>query len=83
MRGDDRILPELVEYIVKAIVDLPEDVKINEIVGTNTTVIELSVAKSDLGKVIGKQGQNARSLRTLLNAASTKLGKHSVLEIIE
>lgn len=79
----DKFLPQFVEYIVKGIVDLPEEVKITEISGSNTTVIELMVAKSDLGKVIGKQGQNARSIRTLLNAAATKLGKHAVLEIIE
>ena len=64
-------------------VDLPDSVEVNEIVGEQTTVIELKVDKSDLGKVIGKQGRTARALRTILNAASTKLKTRSVLEIIE
>jgi len=65
------------------LVDIPENVHVNEIEGEQTTVIELKVDKSDLGKVIGKQGRTARALRTILNAASTKLKKRSVLEIIE
>lgn len=76
-------LRDLMEYVSKALVDMPEDVKVTEIVGEQTTVIELKVDKSDLGKVIGKQGRTARALRTILNAASTKLKKRSVLEIIE
>ena len=76
-------LKNLIEYLAKALVDMPEKVEVNEIVGEQTTVIELKVDKSDLGKVIGKQGKTARSLRTILNAASTKLRKRSVLEIIE
>lgn len=76
-------LKDLMEYVSKALVDMPEDVKVTEIVGEQTTVIELKVDKSDLGKVIGKQGRTARALRTILNAASTKLKKRSVLEIIE
>ena len=76
-------LSELIEYISKSLVDMPEAVSVNEVVGEQTTVIELKVDKSDLGKVIGKQGRTARALRTLLNAASTKLRKRSVLEIIE
>jgi predicted RNA-binding protein YlqC (UPF0109 family) len=76
-------LKNLIEYLAKALVDMPEKVEVNEIVGEQTTVIELKVDKSDLGKVIGKQGRTARSLRTILNAASTKLRKRSVLEIIE
>ena len=67
----------------KSLVDMPEAVEVTEIVGEQTTVIELKVDKSDLGKVIGKQGRTARALRTILNAASTKLKKRSVLEIIE
>ena len=63
--------------------NMPERVEVNEIAGEQTTVIELKVDKSDLGKVIGKQGRTARALRTILNAASTKLRKRSVLEIIE
>lgn len=76
-------LKDLIEYVSKALVDMPDDVEVNEITGEQTTVIELKVDKSDLGKVIGKQGRTARALRTILNAASTKLRKRSVLEIIE
>lgn len=76
-------LKELITVISRALVDLPDKVQINEIVGEQTTVIELKVDKSDLGKVIGKQGKTARALRTILNAASTKLKKRSILEIIE
>lgn len=80
---DDLSLKELVEFMAKALVDYPEKVEVNEIVGEQTTVVELKVAKEDLGKVIGKQGRTARSMRTILNAASTKLHKRSVLEIVE
>jgi uncharacterized protein len=76
-------MKELIEYIAKALVDHPEQVKVTEIEGERTSVIELSVAKEDLGKVIGKQGKTARAIRTILTAASTKLRKRSVLEIIE
>lgn len=76
-------LKNLIEYVSKALVDLPDKVDVGEIVGEQTTVIELKVDKSDLGKVIGKQGRTARALRVILNAASTKLKKRSVLEIIE
>ncbi len=76
-------LKTLIEYVSKALVDMPDHVEVNEIEGEQTTVIELKVDKSDLGKVIGKQGRTARALRTILNAASTKLRKRSVLEIIE
>lgn len=76
-------MKDLIEYIAKALVDRPEDVRVNEIEGERTSVIELSVAKEDLGKVIGKQGRTARAIRTILTAASTKLRKRSVLEIIE
>ena len=76
-------LKTLIEFVSKALVDMPEHVEVNEIEGEQTTVIELKVDKSDLGKVIGKQGRTARALRTILNAASTKLRKRSVLEIIE
>ncbi len=73
----------LVEMIAKALVDKSADVSVNEVVGENTTVLELKVAKEDLGKIIGKQGRTARSIRTILNGASTKLRKRTVLEIIE
>lgn len=76
-------LQTLIELISKALVDMPDAVVVKEIAGEQTTVIELRVDKSDLGKVIGKQGRTARALRTILNAASTKLRKRSVLEILE
>lgn len=76
-------LKQLIENVSKALVDMPEAVSVNEILGEQTTVIELKVDKTDLGKVIGKQGRTARALRTILNAASTKLKKRSVLEIVE
>ena len=74
---------ELIEYIAKALVDNPDEVKVFEVEGEATSVIELRVAKSDLGKVIGKEGCTARAMRTLLTAASTKLKKRAMLEIIE
>jgi uncharacterized protein len=74
---------ELIEYIAKALVDSPDEVKVFEVEGEVTSVIELRVAKSDLGKVIGKEGRTARAMRTLLTAASTKLKKRAMLEIIE
>lgn len=76
-------LKDLVEFMAKSLVDLPDDVEVTEVLGEQTTVVELKVAKTDLGKVIGKQGRTARSMRTILNAASTKLNKRSVLEIVE
>lgn len=76
-------LKELVEFMAKSLVDYPDDVKVNEIAGEQTTVFELDVAEGDRGKVIGKQGRTARALRTILTAASTKLHKRSVLEIVE
>jgi hypothetical protein len=76
-------LKELLETMIRALVDIPEDVKISEISGEQTTVFELVVAKEDLGKVIGKQGKTAKALRTILTGASTKLRKRSVLEIVE
>lgn len=76
-------MKELIEYIAKALVDIPEEVVVSEVEGEITSVIELKVAKSDLGKVIGKQGRTARAMRTILSAASTKLNKRSVLEILE
>lgn len=76
-------MKDLIEYIAKALVDRPEEVRVLEVEGEKTSVIELSVAKEDLGKIIGKQGRTARAIRTILTAASTKLRKRSVLEIIE
>ncbi len=76
-------LKTLVEYMAKALVDNPDGVSVSEVDGEQTTVFELKVAKEDLGKIIGKEGRTARSLRTILSAASAKLKKRSVLEIIE
>ena len=76
-------MKELVKFIAQALVDQPDQVHVNEIEGEQTSVIELRVAKEDLGKVIGKQGRTARAIRTILSAASTKIRKRSVLEILE
>jgi predicted RNA-binding protein YlqC (UPF0109 family) len=73
----------LVEDIAKALVDSPEGVVVNEIAGEHATVFELRVAAGDLGKVIGKQGRTARSIRTLLGAVGTKLDRRFSLEILE
>ncbi len=83
MGYDPSSLRDLVDFMARALVDNPDDVEVNEVVGEQTTVVELSVSKDDLGKVIGKQGRTAKSMRTILNAASTKLQKRSVLEIME
>lgn len=76
-------MKELVKYIAQSLVDNQEKVEVTEIVGEQTSVIELRVAKEDLGKVIGKQGRTAKAIRTILSAASAKIHKRSVLEIIE
>ncbi len=76
-------MKDLITYIAKALVDKPEEVSVTEIEGEQTSVIELRVAKEDLGKVIGKQGRNAVAIRTILSAASAKMRKRSVLEILE
>jgi len=83
MGFDPASLKDLVDFMARSLVDQPEKVSVNEVTGEQTTVVELSVAKEDLGKVIGKQGRTAKSMRTILNAASTKLNKRSVLEIME
>ncbi len=77
------MLKDLIEFIAKSLVDNPDAVQVSEIEGEQTSVIELKVAKEDLGKVIGKQGRTARAMRTLLGAASTKDRKRAVLEILE
>ena len=74
---------DLILFIAKALVDNPEDVSVEEIEGNQTSVLELKVAKEDLGKVIGKQGRTARAMRTILSASSAKIKKRTVLEIIE
>ena len=73
----------LILMIAKSLVDKPNEVDLQEVIGEKTTVLELRVAKEDLGKVIGKQGKTARAMRTILNATATKLKKWAVLEIIE
>ncbi|MFH1673505.1 MAG: KH domain-containing protein [Pseudomonadota bacterium] len=76
-------MKELIERIAKALVDNPDQVAVTEIEGEQTSVLELKVAKEDLGKVIGKQGRTARAMRTILSAASAKIKKRTVLEILE
>ncbi|MBF0542209.1 MAG: KH domain-containing protein [Nitrospirae bacterium] len=76
-------MKELVIAMAKALVDKPDEVTVSEVAGEKTTVYELKVAQTDLGKIIGKQGKTARAMRTILSASGTKIGKRSVLEIIE
>jgi predicted RNA-binding protein YlqC (UPF0109 family) len=76
-------MKELITRIAKALVDNPDQVMVSEVEGNQTSVLELKVAKEDLGKVIGKEGRNARAMRTILSAASAKLKKRTVLEILE
>lgn len=76
-------LKSLVEYIAKSLVDHPDQVNVNEVEGEKTTILELSVAEDDLGKIIGKHGRTARAMRTVVNAAASKDRKRAVLEILE
>lgn len=76
-------MKDLIKYMAQALVDFPEQVTVTEVVGNQTSVLELKVAKEDLGKIIGKQGRTARAMRTILSAASAKIKKRTVLEIIE
>ncbi|MCP4605929.1 MAG: KH domain-containing protein [Proteobacteria bacterium] len=76
-------MKDLIEFMAKALVDNPDQVEVREIEGEQSSVVELRVAPDDLGKVIGKQGRTARAMRTILSAASTKLRKRAVLDIIE
>ena len=76
-------MKEIIETIARALVDEPDVVSVTEIGGAHTSILELKVAKSDIGKVIGKQGRTAGALRTILNAVSAKAKKHAVLEILE
>lgn len=76
-------MKEIIEAIAQALVDQPEQVDVTEVGGIHTTILELKVAKSDIGKVIGKQGRTAEAMRTILNAVSTKERKRAVLEILE
>ncbi|MBE8221762.1 MAG: KH domain-containing protein [Bdellovibrionales bacterium] len=76
-------LKELVSFMAQSLVDKADSVDVNEVNGESSTILELKVDSEDLGKVIGKQGRTARAMRTILSAASTKLQKRSILEIIE
>jgi predicted RNA-binding protein YlqC (UPF0109 family) len=79
----DGRMQELIEYIAKAIVDHPEEVRVEEIVGARSIVLELQVAPSDMGRVIGKNGRVANAMRSLLRVASARSGKRAILEIVE
>jgi hypothetical protein len=74
---------ELIEFVVKALVDDPASINIKEVVGDKITIYELRAAKSDIGKIIGKKGRTASAIRTIMNAVSARQGKRAVLEIIE
>lgn len=76
-------LKELVSFMATSLVDNPEEVKVTEVAGEKTTVIELKVAQEDLGKIIGKQGRTAKAIRSILSAAAAKIDKRAVLEILE
>jgi len=76
-------MKELIEHIVKALVDSPDKVTINEIAGEKSIIFELRVGEGDLGKVIGKEGRTAKAIRTIVTASAMKQGKRTVLEIIE
>jgi predicted RNA-binding protein YlqC (UPF0109 family) len=76
-------MKELIEYIVKALVDNPDKVDVQEIAGEKSIIYELKVGEGDLGKVIGKEGRTAKAIRTIITAAAMKQGKRTVLEIIE
>jgi predicted RNA-binding protein YlqC (UPF0109 family) len=81
--GGDDAMKELITLLAKALVDHPDQVQVTEVEGNQTTVLELKVAKEDIGKIIGKEGRNARAMRVILGAASAKLKKRTVLEIID
>lgn len=74
---------ELVEFMVRSLVDQPDEVSVNVIEGEKSTILELHVAEGDVGKVIGKQGRIAKAIRTILSASATKDGKRAVLEILD
>ncbi len=76
-------MKSLIEQMVKALVDKPDEVLVAEVAGERTVIFELHVATSDIGKVIGKQGKTAHAIRTIISAAGSKLGKRCVLEILE
>lgn len=76
-------MKELVEYLARALVSLPDAVEVKETQGDTASVLELKVAKEDLGRIIGKQGRTAKSIRTIVNAAASRANRKVVLEIIE
>ncbi len=76
-------MKELTKRIIQALVDHPEQIVISEVEGKQVTVLEIKAAKEDLGKIIGKQGRNAKAIRTILNAASAKTKKRTIMEIVE
>ncbi|TCK60002.1 KH domain-containing protein [Seleniivibrio woodruffii] len=76
-------MKELVEFIVKSLVDKPEAVSLKEVEGEKAAILELRVDSADLGKVIGKQGRTAKAIRTVINAAGVKNGKKVILEILD
>ena len=76
-------MKDLITEIVKALVDQPDEVSVNEIEGSHTTILEIRVAKTDMGKVIGKQGRTAQAIRTILSAASGKIRKRYMFELVE
>ncbi len=82
-RVEGKEMKELIEYIAKLLVDHPDQVRVTEVEGERTSVVELNVVKEDLGKVIGKHGKTARAMRTILSAAAMKNRKRTILEIIE
>lgn len=81
--GNDTQMKELVEFVAKALVDEVDKIEISEIVGNQTNIIELKVAKEDIGKVIGRQGRTADAIRTILNCAAAKSNKRYILQIID
>ena len=80
---DTQIMKQLVQFMAEALVDDPDNVKVNIVEGENSIILELKVAADDVGKVIGKSGRTAKAMRTILSAAATKLKKRSILEIVE
>jgi uncharacterized protein len=83
MDNENGAMKELVKYIAESMVDSPEEVEVTEIKGQNAVVLELKVAKADIGKIIGKQGRNVKAIRDILNAASAKTKMRTTLEILE
>jgi uncharacterized protein len=76
-------MKDLVQYLARALVAHPDAVEVNEVHGDTASVIELKVAKEDLGRIIGKEGRTAKSIRTILNAAASRANRKVILEIVE